>query len=87
MTIFCSVYYIFSYIQIIPQIKKLLKTKSSSDYSIGMLLLQFISIVSWTLYIFTSIQSTIVYIGTVIDLILVIYIDILILKYYEPKKE
>lgn len=85
MTIFCSIYYIFSYIQIVPQVSKLLQTKSSNDYSIGMLFLQLISIISWTIYIFTSNQNIIVYIGTIIDLLLVIYIDILILKYYKKK--
>ena len=86
MVIFCTAYYIFSYIQIIPQIIKLLETKSSEDYSIGMLVLQLIAVVSWSLYIYTSEQNIIVYIGTIIDLVLLIYIDILILKYYESGK-
>ena len=76
MVIFCTAYYIFSYIQIIPQIIKLLETKSSEDYSIGMISLQLIAVVSWTLYIYTSEQNIIVYIGTIIDLVLLIYIDI-----------
>lgn len=87
MVVFCTIYYIFSYIQTIPQIVKLLKTKSSNDYSLGMITLQFISIVAWSLYIFTSIQNVVVYIGTVIDLLIVLFVDILILKYYKFKKE
>lgn len=83
MAIFCTIYYVFSYIQIVPQIIKLLKTKSSNDYSLIMLLLQLISIISWTIYIYTSKQNMIVYIGTIIDLILVVFIDILIIKYYK----
>lgn len=83
MAIFCTIYYILSYIETVPQIIKLLKTKSSNDYSLGMILLQFIALVSWSLYIFTSIQSIIVYIGTVIDLLLLIFVDFLILKYYK----
>lgn len=86
MAIFCMIYYIFSYIEIVPQIIKLIKTKSSNDYSIGILILQFIALVSWTIYIFTSIQSIVVYIGTIIDMGLLIFVDLLILKYYKFKK-
>ncbi len=85
MTIFCTIYYIFSYIGIVPQIVKLLETKSSNDYSLGMLTLQLIALISWTLYIFTSNQNIIVYVGTIIDLVLLLYIDFLILKYYKFK--
>ena len=82
MTIFCTVYYVLNYIKTIPQIIKLIQTKSSNDYSLSMILLQLISMISWTLYIFTSEQSTIVYIGTVVDLLLLIITDYLIWKYY-----
>lgn len=47
MAIFCTIYYILSYIEIIPQIIKLLKTKSSNDYSLGMIFLQFVALISW----------------------------------------
>ncbi len=87
MTVFCTIYYVFSYIQIVPQIIKLLKSKSSNDYSLCMLLLQLIAVVSWTIYIYTSKQNMIVYIGTIIDLVLLLYIDILIVKYYKHKKK
>jgi len=87
MTIFCTIYYLFSYIEIIPQINKLLRTKSSNDYSLGMLTMQLVALVSWTLYIFTSNQNLIVYIGTIIDLVLLLYIDFLILKYYKFKSK
>ncbi|MBR2577522.1 MAG: hypothetical protein IKE38_01200 [Erysipelotrichaceae bacterium] len=83
MEIFCTIYYVLNYVKTVPQILKLIRTKSSSDYSLSMLLLQFISMVSWSLYIFTSVQSIIVYIGTVIDLILLAITDILILLYYK----
>lgn len=62
MTIFCTIYYVLSYIETIPQIFKLIKTKSSNDYSSGMISLQLIALISWSLYIFTSIQSIVVYI-------------------------
>lgn len=83
MTIFCTIYYVLSYVEIVPQIIKLIKTKSSNDYSLGMIFLQFIALVSWSIYIFTSSQNTIVYIGTIIDLVLLIFVDFLILKYYK----
>ena len=82
MAIFCTIYYVLSYIETLPQIIKLIKTKSSNDYSLGMIFLQLIALISWSIYIFTSQQSIIVYIGTVIDLVLLFLIDFLILKYY-----
>ena len=86
MAIFCTIYYILSYIETVPQIVKLLKTKSSNDYSLGMISLQLIALISWSLYIFTSKQSIVVYIGTIIDLVLLLFIDFLIIKYYRFKK-
>ena len=83
MTIFCTIYYVLSYIETLPQIIKLIKTKSSNDYSLGMIFLQLIALISWSIYIFTSQQSIIVYIGTVIDLVLLFLTDFLILKYYK----
>ena len=83
MTIFCTIYYILSYVSTVPQIIKLLKTKSSNDYSLGMILIQFISVTSWTIYILTSNQNTLVYIGSIVDLLLIIVVDLLILKYYK----
>ena len=86
MVIFCTIYYVLSYIQTIPQIIKLIKTKSSNDYSLGMITLQLIALIAWSIYIFTSIQSVVVYIGTIIDLLLLLFVDILILKYYKFNK-
>ena len=82
MAIFCTIYYFLSYIEIIPKIVKLLKTKSSNDYSLGMISLQLIALISWSLYIFTSKQSIVVYIGTIIDLLLLLFVDFLIIKKY-----
>ena len=87
MTIFCTIYYVCSYVQTIPQIIKLIKTKSSNDYSLGMIALQLIALICWSLYIFTSNQNLVVYIGTIIDLILLLIVDFLILKYYEFNKK
>ena len=87
MTIFCTIYYVLSYIETIPQIIKLLRTKSSNDYSLGMITLQLIALISWSLYIFTSKQSIVVYIGTIIDLVLLLFVDFLIIKYYKFYKK
>ena len=76
MAVFCIIYYVFSYTQAIPQVIKLIKTKSSNDYSLGKLLLQFIGLTCWSIYIFTSVQSVFVYIGTVVDLLLLALVDI-----------
>ena len=86
MAIFCTIYYVLSYIETVPQIVKLIKTKSSNDYSLGMITLQLIALISWSIYIFTSVQSVIVYIGTVVDLVLLFFVDFLIIKYYDFKK-
>ena len=87
MVVFCTIYYVFSYIQTIPQLVKLIKTKSSNDYSLWQILLGFVGLVCWSIYIFTSKQAIIVYIGTVIDLLLLILIDVLILVYYDWKEK
>ena len=86
MAIFCTIYYVLSYIETVPQIIKLLKTKSSNDYSLGMLALQLVALICWSIYIFTSKQNIIVYIGTIIDLMLLLFVDFLIIKYYKFKQ-
>ena len=86
MAIFCTIYYILSYIETVPQIAKLIKTKSSNDYSLGMITIQLIALICWSIYVFTSIKSVIVYIGTIVDLILLLLVDFLILKYYKFNK-
>jgi len=87
MAVFCTIYYVLSYIQTVPQVIKLIKTKSSNDYSLGMIAVQLIALISWSLYIFTSKQSIVVYIGTIIDLLLLLFVDFLILKYYKNIKK
>ena len=87
MALFCIIYYICNYVQIVPQIFKLIKTKSSNDYSIWQVALEFFALLCWSIYIFTSKQQIIVYVGTIIDLILLILVDILILIYYKWNKK
>ena len=82
MDIFVVIYYVLNYIKSIPQIIKLIRTKSAGDYSLGTIWMQFVAVLSWSLYIFTSKQSTLVYIGTVADLLILIITDVLIVMYY-----
>ena len=39
MEIFCTIYYVLNYVKTVPQILKLIRTRSSSDYSLSMILL------------------------------------------------
>ena len=87
MAIFCTIYYICSYIQTVPQVIKLIKTKSSNDYSLWQVFLGMIGLICWSIYIFTSSQAVIVYIGTIIDLVLEFLVVGLILAFFDFKKK
>lgn len=89
MQLFCILHYICTYIQSIPQIYKLLKTKSSNDYSLWQVSLSLIAMICWTIYVFTEDVkfSLILYIGTVLDLALLAFIDILIFIFYKFPKD
>ena len=85
MAIFCTIYYICSYIQTVPQVVKLIRTKSSNDYSLWQVFLGMFGLICWSLYIFTSKQAMIVYVGTVIDLVLEFLVVGLILVFFNFK--
>lgn len=87
MAIFCTIYYICSYIQTVPQVIKLIKTKSSNDYSLWQVFLGMIGLICWSIYIFTSSQAMIVYIGTIIDLVLEFLVVGLILAFFDFRKK
>lgn len=87
MAIFCTIYYICSYIRTLPQVIKLIKTKSSNDYSLWNVFLGMFGLICWSIYIFTSKQAIIVYIGTVIDLILEFLIVGLIVGFFDFKRK
>ena len=90
MQLFCILHYVCTYIQGIPQIYKLLKTKSSNDYSLWQITISLTAMICWTLYIFTEEVkfSLILYIGTILDLSLLAFIDILIFLFYKyPHKK
>lgn len=85
MEIFCIIYYICSYISGIPAIIKLIKTKKSNDYSIIEAALTIIGTTAWTIYIFSTEQSILVYIGTIIDEIMILVWNGLVIKYFKFK--
>lgn len=87
MAIFCTIYYICSYIQTVPQVIKLIKTKSSNDYSLWQVFLGMIGLICWSIYIFSSCQAMIVYIGTIIDLVLEFLVVGLIVAFFDFKKK
>lgn len=87
MAIFCTIYYICSYIQTVPQVIKLIKTKSSNDYSLWQVFLGMIGLICWSIYIFTSSQAMIVYIGTIIDLVLEFLVVGLIVAFFDFRKK
>lgn len=82
MTGFLIAYYILSFAQSVPCVYKLIKTKSSKDYSLLNRLCQYIALVCFTIYIFTNSTSTIpVKVIGIIDLLLLTTENILILLY------
>ena len=83
MQIFCILHYICTYIQGIPQIYKLIKTKSSNDYSLWQVSLSLFAMICWSLYVFSSSFELVLYLGTVLDLALMIFTDVLIFRYYK----
>lgn len=85
MEIFCIIYYICSYISGIPAIVKLIKTKKSNDYSIIEAALTITGTTAWTIYIFSIEQSILVYIGTIIDEIMILIWNGLVIKYFKFK--
>lgn len=87
MKIFCIIYYICSYTAAIPAIAKLLKTKSSNDYSLIETCLTLIGTTCWTIYIFSTKQDMILYIGTMLDQIMYGWWNILVIIYYKRENK
>lgn len=89
MQVFCILHYVFTYIQGIPQIYKLIKTRSSNDYSLWQVSISLLAMICWTIYVFTeNVEFELfLYIGTILDLSLMIFIDTLILIFYKFKQK
>lgn len=82
---FCTIYYVLSTFQSIPCIWKIIKTKSSSDFSLLNQWMWFISVICWSMYVYLTEQSLIVYIGTTWDLMTVTTQVIVVMKYYKRR--
>ena len=88
MQIFCILYYIFSFIQTVPCLYKLIKTKSSKDYSLMNRLLQYLALICFTVYILTNPTSDLItIINGFIDLGLLTLENIFILIYRKGNKK
>lgn len=86
INLFCLIYYVTSSISIIPSIVRVIRRKSSTDCSKAGTMLCTIGTISWSLYIFLTLQTTLVYIGTVFDLILQIVWTFLVFKYHNKEE-
>ena len=85
-SIFYIIYCIIAYLEYFPRICKLIKTKSSNDYSLGSVNLSLIGMICWVIYIFMTDQELILYIGAIIDIALNILFVILVYRYYDKEK-
>lgn len=81
MEILYIIYCIITYIEYFPRLIKLLKTKSSTDYSIGSIVLSLIGMFCWVIYLFSTQQDLILYIGAVVDICLNVLFAVLVIKY------
>lgn len=79
----CLIYYVTSAIMEVPSIIRVLRRKSSTDYSLAGIWLNMIATVSWSIYIYTSEQTVLVYIGTTTDFIMALVYIITMIKYHD----
>lgn len=84
-TICCLIYYSIATIEAVPSIIRIIKRKSSADFSIISTVLALISGTAWTTYIFLSEQTIIVYIGSIWDMIVLLLYTIVVFKYHKTK--
>ena len=80
------IYYILSMCQSIPFIVKILRTRSSNDFSLLNRLLQYTALLCFTIYLTLGNDHTIIKIIGYIDVAILTTENILILKYYKKKK-
>lgn len=84
-TICCLIYYSIATLESVPSIIRIIKRKSSADFSIISTVLAMISGTAWTTYIFLSEQTIIVYIGSIWDMIVLLLYTIVVFKYHKTK--
>lgn len=83
--LFYIAYCIIVYVEYFPRLIKLIKTKSSNDYSLGSIFLSLIGMFCWVIYLFTTNQDLILYIGAIVDIFLNILFAVLVFKYHNNK--
>lgn len=86
METFLIIYYVCAYAQTIPQIIKLIRTKSSNDFSLFFLTLQFIANTSWLIYVFVMKMELVFMIGSSIEYFLTCLNAFLVIHYYKRIK-
>lgn len=79
----CLVYYICSSMELIPAIARMIRRKSSHDYSIISAVMSMVGTSCWSIYIACTEQTLVVYIGTLTDLILVMVYFVVILLFWK----
>ena len=81
----CLLYYLIATIETIPTIIRIIKRKSSSDFSIMSTVMSLIGGTAWTIYIFLTEQSTLVYIGTIWDCVILLIYVFVVFRYHKSK--
>lgn len=84
--IFYVVYCVLCYVEYFPKLFRLLKTKSSNDYSIVSTIMSLTGMFCWVVYLYSTEQDLILYIGAAVDIILNITFATLIFKYHKNKE-
>lgn len=79
----CFICYTLSSVQSLPAIVRIIKQKRSTDISLTSVCLCYIASLAWTAYIFLTSQSTLVYVGTVWDIIVVTVYSVVVFVYHE----
>ena len=81
--IFYIIYCILVYVEYVPRTVKLIRTESSADYSLGSVVLSFVGMICWAIYLFTTDQDLILYIGCFIDILMSLFFLVLVFKYHK----
>jgi uncharacterized protein with PQ loop repeat len=83
--IFCTVFYVCSYISTVPYVVKIWRTKSSNDYSLLGIAISMVGNISWCIYILLTKPSKLVMIETFADFILALILYGSVLIFYKRK--
>lgn len=86
LTVLCLIYYITASIEMIPSLYRMWKRKSSTDYSLVSAWIQMTGTIAWTIYIYLSKQSMVVYVGTAFDMIMAVLYLYFIVRYHNREE-